>query len=243
MKTLVLNDSEQQKTVRALKRAAAKATGKARRTIQGLSESLKTNPTKPGTGRATPKGETMAKKKSTKARATKRKANPTNPTRTRRRSARKVTRRRRVNPSAMSAMRGIDVMGILTEGGSIVGGELAQSFVQKQVTNFLPSMSGLPASLISGGLIAGASLYFGKGNKILRGIAIGAVAGTLRGLAKSAAPSLFAGAEEEIGAIPEMPTGYIDPNTGQWVSFLSGPDDEISGVIYDENEPEPAVQY
>jgi|GEM_PF-5289673 len=250
----VLNDSEQKKTVAALNRAAAKATGKARATIEALAKSLDhPNPTTPGTGRAKPrKGKTtMAKHK--KARATKRtghkhKSNPTTPKATRRK-----VYRRRSNPTGLAALKGFKIMDVLTEGASIVGGELAQSFGQRQVEKFMPSLAGLPSALISGAAIAGAGIYFGKGNKIAKGLAIGAVAGTLRGLAKSFAPSLFAGADDEMGATA-APAGYMDPTTGEWVAF-AGPDEiagaeymegaeEMAGVLYDESrEAYPNVRF
>jgi len=228
VKLHVLNASHQDKTVKALEQAAAKASPTARRTIQALAESLKTNPTNtPGTGRASAKGKTMAKKKTARRtrRATTRKTNPT---------PRATRRRYRRNPTASAsgfkrAVAGIDLQGILMEGASIVGGELAQSFIQKQVTSFLPSLTGTPASLASAAVVAGASLYFGKGKGMLRGVAIGAIAAGVRGIAKGVAPSLFAGADDLAPTMGALPDGYTDPTTGEWVPF-AGADDVIEGA-------------
>lgn len=197
-KVLILNGSEKDTTLRALKAAARKARGKARTTLEGLTKALSPNPPA-GRARRSKEAPSMRKKRTTK-RATPRKATRRrritrrNPTPSYSARPRRTTRRRRVGVS--TRLRSVNVMGIVTRGACIAGGFLAQSFVARQSERLLPSMPRMVHSLIGSGAVAAASLMLAGGKAWAEDIAAAAVAGGLQGLAHEFMPGLFAGLHE-----------------------------------------------
>lgn len=226
-----IHNGEKEKTIAALKRAASKASGKARRVIQGLAKAL--NPNSAARGRKAKGAASMAKKRTKKATARRRaKHNPT----ARRGGFKRSWRRRRANPSRglASKVRGMDLTGIAMEGAGVAAGSLALSFVDRQVEKFLPNVNPLIRTGISTALVAGGAAYFSGGKGFLRSMAIGAVAGGVTQIASEFMPGLFG----SVDYYYDM--GGWNPD-GTWNEELGDAEyDEMGGVLYDRTAAAPS---
>jgi hypothetical protein len=203
-KVLILNGSDKDKTLRALKAAAKKASGKARAALQGLSEALGGKQPTAGRARRSKEAPSMAKKRTAK-RATSRKATTPrrrvhrhNPTTTTAAPAahHAAPRRARRHSGVASRLKKVNIMGTVTRGACIAGGLLGQSFVARQSERLLPSLPRMAHSLIGSGAVAAAALMLGGGKSWAEDIAAAAVAGGIQGLAHEFMPGMFAGLHE-----------------------------------------------
>ncbi len=222
-----IHNGEKEKTIAALERAASKASGKARRVIQGLAKAL--NPNSAARGRKSRGVASMAKKRTATARKASGKKSGFF-------SGRK-TRTRTNPPSTLaSKVKGMDLTGIAVEGAGVAAGSLALSFVDRQVEKFLPNVNPLIRTGLSTALVAGGTAYFSGGKGFLRSMAIGAVASGVTQVASEFMPSLF-GSVDEYGYGYDM-GGWNDDGT--WNEELGyAYDDEMGGILYDRTATAP----
>ncbi|WP_257303404.1 hypothetical protein [Geothrix campi] len=234
MKTIqALNGKDDQFTLTALNRAASKATGQARATIQGLIRSLSS--TTAARGRSAK--ELPMKKHHKRATKKARKSNPTAAPK-----AYKVNRHgkhhtTKHNPTAAKARPSfsgkLNMAGIIEvakEGALVAAGSLGSSFAQRQAERLLPDFNPTLRTILATGALAGGALYFG-GKTFGKPIAVGAIAEGIRSLGQSFMPELFAGVDgNDVAGV----TGYWDEN-GQWV------DAGVSGLTYPLGYAEPTL--
>lgn len=230
-----IHNGEKEKTIAALKRVAAKATGEARRVIQGLAKAL--NPNDAARGRKAKGAASMAKKRTKKATAkAKAKHNPSG-------KRWKKSWKRRHNPSGLaSKVRGMDLTGIALEGAGVAAGSLALSFVDRQAQRILPDLNPMLRSALSTALVAGGLAYLSKGRGFVRSMSVGAVASGVTQVASALAPGLFAGLDDE-ELYPEM--GGWDAD-GNWNEELGAAEfeegDDMGGVVFDRSSQVPALR-
>lgn len=225
-----IHNGEREKTIAALERAAAKASGKARRVIQGLAKAL--NPTTPAARGRNAKGDASMAKKRT---ATARKASSGKKSGF---FSGKKTRTRTNPPSTLaSKVKGMDLSGIAIEGAGVAAGSLALSFVDRQVEKFLPNVNPLIRTGLSTALVAGGTAYFSGGKGFLRSMAIGAVASGVTQVASEFMPSLFGGVEDEYAYGYDM--GGWNPD-GTWNEELGyAYEEDLGGILYDRTAAAP----
>lgn len=228
-----IHNGEKDKTIAALKRAAAKATGKARRVIQGLAKAL--NPNDAARGRKAKGAASMAKKRTKKATAKRpAKYNPSG-------KRWKKSWKRRHNPSSLaSRVKGLDLTGLAMEGAGVAAGSLALSFVDRQAQRMLPDLNPTLRSVLSTVLVAGGLAYFSKGRGFVRSMAVGSMASGVTQVASALAPGLFAGLDEE-ESYTEV--GGWDTD-GNWNEELGAADydDDMGGVVFDRSSQAPALR-
>lgn len=226
-KLLILNNSDKDQTLDALKAAAQHAGPKTRATLAGLHDALaKSNPT---AGRARRKEEVSPMAKRTTKRASARKTTKAPKAKTR--TVTKLVhvksnpepaapRRRR---SISNRLKGINVMEVAKRGAVVAGGMLAQSFVARQSERLLPNMPRVVHQLVGSGVVTAASLMLLKG-QVGEDLAVSAVAAGLQGLAHEFMPGVFAGVEDQEAAYVQ---GYED---AQQVQGLAAYDDGFQNM-------------
>lgn len=222
-----IHNGEKEKTIAALKRAAAKASGKAHALIQGLAKAL--TPNDAARGRKAKGDASMAKKRP--AKATPKRPAKHNP------SSSKKTWKKKSNPSTLaSKVKGMDLTGIAMEGVGVAAGSLALSFVDRQVERFLPNVNPLIRTGISTALVAGGAAYFSGGKGFLRSMAIGGVAAGVTQVASEFMPSLFGSVDEYV----YQDMGGWNPD-GTWNEELGSAEDgdDMGGILYDRTSAAP----
>ena len=224
-----IHNGEKEKTIAALKRVAAKATGEARRVIQGLAKAL--NPNDAARGRKAKGAASMAKKRTKKATAKRpAKHNPSSS-----KKSWKKSWKRKSNPSNLaSKVKGMDLTGIALEGAGVAAGSLALSFVDRQVERFLPNVNPLIRTGLSTVLVAGGAAYFSGGKGFLRSMAIGGLASGITQVASEFMPGLFGGVD---AYVYEDMGGWMPDGT--WSDELGSADEELGGVLYDRTAAAP----
>lgn len=222
-----IHNGEKEKTIAALKKAAAKASGKARSLIQGLAKAL--NPNDAARGRKAKGAASMAKKRTKKATAKRpAKHNP---------SSGKKSWKRKCNPSNLaSKVKGMDLSGIALEGAGVAAGSLALSFVDRQVERFLPNVNPLIRTGLSTVLVAGGAAYFSGGKGFLRSMAIGGLASGITQVASEFMPGLF-GSVDEYGY--DM-GGWNEDGTWNEELGYAEEGDDMGGILYDRTSAAPA---
>lgn len=222
-----IHNGEKEKTIAALKRAAAKASGKARGLIQGLAKAL--NPNDAARGR-TEKGVPSMAKKGTKKATTKRPAkhNPSS----------KKSWKRKHNPSNLaSKVKGMDLTGIALEGAGVAAGSLALSFVDRQVERFLPNLNPLVRTGLSTALVAGGAAYLSGGKGFMRSMAVGGLAAGITQVASEFAPGLFGSVDDY--AYYDMGGWDADGTWNEELGYAED-DDDMGGILYDRTSTAPS---
>jgi hypothetical protein len=237
VKIQAMNGTDDQITLTALKQAASKATGKARATIQGVLDSLLSQPAARG---RSAKGASVKKHTKRAAKRTaRRKSNPTRAAQAPKAYGYHRKRATRHNPTKAAGGFGGKlntgaILEVMKEGGLVALGALGSSFIERQSEKMLPDLNPSIRTIGASAVVAGAALYFG-GKTLGKNIAVGAITEGIRSLGRTFMPSVFAGTEGEDEGVSGV-TGYWDEN-GQWIETSEA--QGIEGLAYDPSYPAP----